>query len=332
MEAVEVPRNLDLTLNAAIAELLYDDLVLRDTRGQIIIRDGTVRLNNFSTQMLDGQVELSGTYDSRNLSQPAYDMSFNARNISVPETYRAFTAVQALAPIAKRITGRMDGRFSLGGLLSGQMKPVLPSLQGGGKVTLRDASVANVALLGALNQVASLNLPTEASLRDIVLQGQINDGMLRFQPFNFQVAQQKFTLQGANGFDQTINYDLKTQLPLGKVKAIPGIPALQGVVGSNNPIDMVFKVTGTHDAPKVSIGSVGKGAAATVKEAVTDRAKEEADRLKKEAEERARQEADRLKKEGEERARQEADRLKKEAQDRARQETEKLKKRLPFGK
>ncbi|NJO00595.1 MAG: hypothetical protein HC880_01930 [Bacteroidia bacterium] len=60
---VEIPRNVDFTMNAQIDKALYTNLSLDDLKGVIIIRDGVMTLKDVNFNTLGGAFTSNGRYD-----------------------------------------------------------------------------------------------------------------------------------------------------------------------------------------------------------------------------------------------------------------------------
>jgi hypothetical protein len=168
----------------------------------------------------------------------------------------------------------------------------------------------------------------------------------------------KATVAGSNGFDQTIDYSMATQIPRSAFGGAAN-SALNGLIASANSkganfsvgdvIPVAIKIGGTVTNPVIStdlnkaggkimddLKASAAAEAAKLKAEAEAKVKAEADRLKKEGEakldaekQKAAAEADRLKKEAEAKAKAQADSVKKAAEKKAKDE---LKKFNPFNK
>ncbi|SDK66144.1 AsmA family protein [Catalinimonas alkaloidigena] len=347
-EPFEVPQDVDFTLTTAIQKVLYDNMELTNVKGDVIVRDGTVRMQGLSFGTLGGTIVMNGTYDSRNLSMPSFDFDMDINQVSIPQAYQTFNTVQALAPVAKAMSGNFNTKFKLAGNLDSGMNPMYNTLDGGGLISLVGASVKDLGLLQKINSVTKLNAPTNVDLRDVKIQAEVEDGKAVFNPFDVKVGDFKMTIGGSNSFTGAIDYLTQVEVPAGKVGGAV-TSTLSSLIGQeiNAPekLLMNFNVGGTYDDPKVSLAGVNGvgGSGTTTKEAVTEAVKEKVDDLKeqaqakadsarKAAEARAQQELEKAKQEAEQKAQAEADRLKKEAEERAKKEAQKLKDRFGLPK
>jgi hypothetical protein len=344
----EVPKDVDFVLASNITEVLYDNMVLNNLKGNIILKEGIARMDKLNFNTLGGSIAMDGLYDSRNLSDPKFDFDLNMQSLAISEAYKTFNTIQALAPIAQKMDGTFSTDFKLSGSLKQDMTPVYNTLTGGGIIKVAQASVNNLDVLGKINSLVKTNMPTDLQLKDILIKAQVIDGKAIFEPFDVNLGNNKMTIGGSNSFDGGIDYLTKLTVPAGAVgeafnNALANLTGSAPTGGQN--INLNLGIGGTYSDPKVNLlgSSAAGGAKATAKEAVkeavqtrVDDAKErvqaKVDSARQEAEARARAEAERAKQEAEAKAREEADRLKKEAENKARQEAEKLKKKLGFPK
>jgi hypothetical protein len=210
--------------------------------------------------------------------------------------------------------------FKIGGQLAQDMMPVYSTLTGGGVIKILQAVLENAPVLSAVEKVTRLNNLSPAQLRDIVMQAEIKDGRIHFQPFDVKLGNYAMNVGGSNGVDGTLDYKVKMDIPAGAVGAQVNnaLAQLTGKpVANAETITLNLNVGGTGKQPKIGLaGSSAAGGTVqeTVKEAVKERVTAEVDKAKGEAEAKARAEGDRLKADAEAKAKAEQDRLKAEAE------------------
>lgn len=330
MEVVELPRNIDFQFTSKIGKVLYDNMVMEQMNGAIMLKDGILSLKGLQFQTLEGTMKMDGSYNPTQKSSPKFAFTMDMKSISIAKAYETFNTLKAMAPAAKNLQGKFSTQMALKGLLDPQMKPDLKTVIGGGVVKINDAQLTDLKLMAGINQLAKTKLPTQTRVQDLAIKTTIVDGRVNFEPFNLNLAGQVVNIGGSNGLDGTIDYRIKTAVPAGAAgAAVAG--ALSSLTGKaiTSPKEVKFEIgaTGPAASPKYRIVSVDAGSAKSeAKAAINDKIKE----AKAEAEAKARAEADRLKKEAEEKAKAEQERLKKEAEQKAKDELEKLKKKFKF--
>ncbi len=277
LSVIEIPKNVDFTFNAAIDEVIYDNLNLKSVKGQIIAKDGVLRFNDTGMKLLGGDMNLSGTYDTRDMSDPKFDMTFKLKEISFKESFNSFVTIQTLAPIAQHIAGNFSTTFKLGGKLGQDMMPIPSSLDGSGLINIAKAAYENSQLLSGLTSVTSLNDANSVSIKDLVLSASITDGRFSVKPFDVNIGSYKTNISGSTGLDGSLQYQLKMDVPAGKLGTqindlIAGISGQASSGSSIIPLNIAL--TGTYDKPKFGLNS-NKSVTGQVQNAIQSRVESE---------------------------------------------------------
>lgn len=336
-EVAEVPGNIDFVMTSNFKKVIYDNMEMTDMNGKITIRDQKVSMDNLDMKMLGGGLVMNGYYETTNPDVPTIDFNMQIDRFDVPQTYETFNTVEQMAPIAENATGAFSTSMKLTCDLDNNMEPLTETMTGGGDLQTHNVMITES---DALNKIAdALKNPDLKTLKleNVNISYEFRDGRVYVEPFDMKLGDINANVSGSNGFDMTLDYLVKTEIPSDKMGAASGatsslLDQFNQATGAGVSMPKTVKVdlviTGTSDDPKIkpSFGGVGQGGSKSTKDQAKDKAKEELDKLKKEAEQKAREEADRLKKEAEQKAREEADKAKKEAEERARQEAEKAKK------
>ncbi len=344
-EVVAVPDNLDFVVSMNAGKVLYDNYILENVQGNVVIRDEVLSLNNLTAGIFNGNVGINGKYNTQNLDNPTFDFGYDLNNLDVKSIYESTSSVDALMPVARFVEGRFSADMNMSSKLNQDMTPDLPSVLADGKIKLFQASISGMEVLNKIGDKFKIKSLKAIELRDIWTLVEVKNGRIFVDPFEVKQGDIKMNISGSHGLDQTQDYNISMEIPRSKLGAagdfmdgllaqspIPGFNALPATVPVN------VKVKGTVAKPKLSfaIGNVGGGTSAKdLAKAELDKqkaaAKAELDKQKAAAEAKARAEADKLKKEAEAKAKAEADKLKKEAEAKAKEEAKKALKGL-FGK
>lgn len=353
-EVLEVPGNIDFLLTASVGSIIYDDLKLENARGNVAIREKTLGLNEFSFDMIGGRVSMDGLYDSKDLRNPFFFFDLDLAGLDIKQTYDKFVAVQKFAAIAEKCHGQYSATVSAKGNLDRTMSPVMESLSGGGKLSTKSVTLDNFKPLVKVADALKMDQFKNMNVSDVNLSFKFENGRVNVEPFDVTLAGIRTTVQGSNGFDQSIDYSLGMKIPtavMGSAASgvITGLLAKANQAAGTNvnmgkEVAVNVNIGGTVNDPKVttSLKDIASGVTQDVKtqiketfdtkkQELEDKAKAEAERLKTEAENKARAETERLKKEAEAKARAEAEKAKKEAEEKLKKEAEDKLKDL-FGK
>lgn len=324
MEVIEIPKNIDFALHTNIERVLYDNLTLTNTRGDVIIRDGIANLDNVTFNTLDGLFTFNGNYNTQNIAKPTFDLGIDIENLSVSEAYKSFVTVQKLAPIAEKVNGKFNTDLNLSGVIGADMMPQLTTLTGGGIVKILQASLQDSKIISGITNLTKLNNTDQVTLKDLIMKVQMKDGRLHVEPFDVNLGSYAANISGSNGIDGSLDYNVKMDIPAGAVgsavnNALASLTGKQAT-GDASTIKLAFGVGGTYDSPKVGLassdveGGTAKPAVA-VKEAVQEKLEAEVDQAKEEAEAKAREEVEKRRKEAEEKAQKQLEEEKKKLEE-----------------
>ncbi len=326
--AFEIPGNIDFRLNASVEEVIYDDLNIRNLKGQIHLANQIIDMNDVTMDVLQGSVSLNGAYNGQNPQQPKADFAFDARNLDIQQTATSFVAVEKFAPLAKNATGKFSTKMTFKSDLDENLDPVLESVYGKGSLESKDVYIEGFEPLNELAKVLKIDRLAKQNIQDVKLNFEIVNGRAYVEPFDVKIDKINTNVQGSTGLDQTLDYVMKMKIPTEMLKggAMDMVTGLMGQAASllgqefemGDNIDVDVLVGGTVEKPtfKPSFGGM-KGAGKSAADMAKDKIKEELDKAKDEAVgkavEEAREQAAKLVSEAEK----QADRLRAEAKKQA---------------
>lgn len=353
MTVLDIPKNVNFVLTAGIGKLIYQDLTISNVSGKVVIKDKAINMQDVLMQLMGGSMKLSGNYSSADLKKPTFDFGIDLKDFDVAQTSKSFITVEKLAPITKNCSGKFSTVMTVKGDLDTKMSPVMNSLTGAGKLTTSVVTVDNFPAFVKIADALKLSSWKKLTVPPVSPSFKFVNGRVFVDPFDVTINNIKSTVAGSNGFDQTIDYTMASQIPraaLGSAanSVISGLLASANSKGANlsvgDVIPVNIKITGTIDSPKIGtdLGKAGANAMNDLKakaneefnkkkEELEAKAREEAEKLKNEAaakvneqKAKATAEAERIKKEQEAKAKAYADSLKKAADKKAKEEINKL--------
>ncbi len=300
-EVLEVPANIRFDLNAQIDELIYDNITVSNLTGNIRVADQQLTMNNVNMNVLEGEVVMNGTYDSRNLAQPEVDFAFDARELDIRETATTFVTVEKLMPLAKNATGKFSTKMIFQSELDSAMSPVMESIYGKGNFESKNVFIEGFEPLNELAKTLKIDRLAKQNIEDVKFNFEILEGRAYVEPFDVKIDQINTNVSGSTGLDQTIDYVLKMNIP---TKMLEGgaMDMVQGLMGQaasflgqefslGDKIEVDVLVGGTVEKPtfRPSFGGMGGGKSAG--DIAKEKIKEEIDKAKGEAVDRAVEEA-----------------------------------------
>lgn len=348
-EYFKVPANIDFVANSQINKITYDNIVLTNVKGDIIVRDEAIDLRDLFANVLGGNATISAKYDTKGKDKPDVTFAYDINNFDFQQTYKTVGMAEKLAPVMKYIQGNFSSDLKGEGRLNSDMSVDYESLTGDGKVEIPSAKIVGLPIIQKIVEVAKIPGLQTLELKQAFTVLKFKDGKVDVEPANIKFGNgYNFAFQGQNGFDKSINYDLRLDVPSKELGAATTVAQsyLAKVPGMANAMPEIlqfkFKVTGTVEKPIVKLNGVGGGGGSAkdmlnnAAEDLEQKAKEEADKLKKQAEEefnKQKAEAERKAKEAVDKAKADAEKRAKEAADKAKRDAEKaLKDKLKWPK
>ena len=153
-----MPPKIDFGLNATVKELTYDKLKMTNATGKLRIKDQRATLQDFRMNTLGGQIVLNGSYDTKILAKPAFDVGLKMVKIDIPSAFQAFTTVQMFAPVAKYASGTVNTDINLSGALGKNMMPLFSALTGKGILQSQNVALRNFPGMEKLVDVTKLQI------------------------------------------------------------------------------------------------------------------------------------------------------------------------------
>jgi hypothetical protein len=285
LDAVLVPRNLDLSLVADVQRLAFLDLDLRDAHGSLRIKGQRATLEDFRMAVFGGTMAVTGFYETITPERPTFDVGLRLAAINVAEAAGGVATVRSLAPVARYADGRVSTELRLRGALGSDMTPELGVLSGRGYFESAGLVLQGFPVMERLADV----LKTEA-LRNPGLAGfrssfTIDEGRLHVSPFDVRLGQFAATVSGSHGFDESLDYALALQVPASTLgseanRAVAALASQAGRVGLGfQPADVIslgVRLGGTVRNPAVATDF--RGTTTTAAQQVASAIREEGNR------------------------------------------------------
>jgi hypothetical protein len=316
LEVLQLPRNIDFTMSVAAAEVLYDNMNLKDVRGTLNLKEGVLNFKNAGMKVLGGQITMDGAYDPRDLSIPKFDFKLNLSNLSISEAFESFNSVKAFAPVAQHLTGNFNSNLNFSGILGQDMMPVLSSLNAKGVLRVAEAAYRNSQILQTITSLTQLNETNTIQFRNVSIPIEINNGVMDVSPFDVRLWDYQANIQGSTGFDGTINYLINMKIPAGEFGAQANalLATISGTeANASTLIPIALNLGGTYNSPRIALAG-GQSIENLLANALRSRVSSERENLEQQVTQQFKAAEDSIKKELQLKAEMAQDSVKKEAE------------------
>jgi hypothetical protein len=256
-EAMKIPAFLNCTLNAKANTVLYDNLVLKAVSGKLIIQDQKATLENMKTSIFGGTIGMNGFVSTKEKT-PNFKMDLGLNQVDIQQSFTQLDMLKKIAPIAGVINGKLNSSIQLSGNLDAKkMTPDLKTISGdlAGQLLSTTINPSNAEILTELSANLKFIDLKKLNLNDVKAKLSFKDGKVNVNPFDIKYQDIKVTVGGTHGFDQTMNYNLKLDVPakyLGTEanKLIAKLSPSDANKLENIPVNAVL--IGTFKSPKVT--------------------------------------------------------------------------------
>lgn len=276
---IPVPENIDFLLKSSIATVKMMDFNITNAKGDIVVKDGVANLSGLSFNLLGGAFTVNGAYNTKDIEHPKYDFALKIENMALAQAASSFSIVKNFAPVAGLMSGNFSTDFKLSGELLQDMMPNLKTVNGEGLVKVAQASLKESKLISGITSLTKLDDSNEVTLKDVLMSASIKDGRLSVKPFNVKFGQYATSVAGSTGIDGSINYNLKMDVPAGKLGTQLNSFVSQYTGGTSDPNAMVpvnIGLGGTFLDPKPQLLMTEQKQ--QVQQAVTSAVKQEAEK------------------------------------------------------
>jgi AsmA protein len=238
---VMVPTDLAVAFHADIKRIDYNGLRIDSFTGGVHVDSGALHLDTTSFHLAGAAVQMNALYKSIDPQKALFDYRLQAKDFDVQRAYREVKLFHDMAASAAKAQGIISLDYKLAGRLDGNMRPVYPSLKGGGTLSIRKVKVKGLKLFGEVSKETNKDV-NDPDLSKVEIKSTIANNLINIERTRMKVSAFKLRIEGQTSFDGRLNLHVRVGLP---PFGIIGIPVY---------------VAGTQDKPivKVSRGKNGQ--------------------------------------------------------------------------
>lgn len=312
LEAPSIPKNIDFSFQANIKKLLYDNLELNNVIGTITMKEGILNLENLHFNTMDGTMDMFAKYSYTDLF-PDVQINMNLKDINIKKTFATFNLVKQLVPIAEKCSGKITMGIDMRMNMSKTMYPILNTVDAKGNLSTQSLTVENSNLGMKIAEFLKNKQYEKLVFDNINLNFAIEKGNITIEPVKTNLRNVSVEFSGSQNLDQTLQYNILMNIPkkaLGNqaneiINQWMNIAHQKGInLKTSDIIPIKGQIRGTLTQPDIqfSFKDIAQSTVETVKENVTQKIYEEADKVKAEAIKKAQEQADKLYQEAEAKA------------------------------
>ena len=235
-----IPSDLDLKCTADIEEVDYNALHINDVTGKLLIKNGGISIDTSGFELAGATTVMNASYKSLSPARAVFTSHIKMNEFDVKRMYDEVSLFRELAPAAARAEGIISLEYELAGKLDSDMYPVLPSLKGGGVLSVKNVKLKGLRFFSAVSKQSGKETLKDPDLSKIDFKTSIKNNVVTLEKTRIKVSGFRLRLQGQTSLDGAIKFNCRVGLP---PFGIIGIP---------------IRVTGTGERPLVKVGKTDK--------------------------------------------------------------------------
>lgn len=317
LEPILVPDNISMTIGAKAKKIDYTNMTLADFRGNLLVKDEQVIIEDGTTNTLGGKLSFGGAYDTQDAENPYFNFKYDLQSMDFQQSFATLNTFQQLAPIGKFIQGRFSTSMVMDGVLGKDMMPKLSTLNADGFLETLNGIINGFEPLAAVgNSLDIKELKESIQLSNLKSWFSIRDGKVEVKPFDVKLKDIAMNIGGSHSLDQEMNYQIKSVIPRSKltgnavgqavnkgVNSLLSQAASLGVnVSQSENLNVLINLTGSITKPKVGLKLMGADGETTATAAAETALRDEFNQQKDQVRQDVNQRVDDARKQAEDKA------------------------------
>ena len=211
---LKIPAFLDCTINANAQHVIYDNLNLKNVKGNLIIRDQTASLQNLTSDIFEGKLTLDGRVNT-NEKTAFFNINLGANGFDIAQSFTDLDLFKALAPMAKVLNGKLNSSINVSGDLNESFSPNLQTVSGNAAAELLTIQLQseNSQILTALEDQIRFVDFNKLNLKNLKTSLTFENGGVNVKPFFLKYEDIDIAIAGTHRFDKTMDYNVVFNVP-----------------------------------------------------------------------------------------------------------------------
>jgi hypothetical protein len=311
-EPIEVPKNVDVVVNANMNRVLYTNMDMTNVVGKLVVKNQEVKIEDASAGMFGGRTSITGGYNTQEVNKPKFKMALDLKNIDFQQSFATLNTFQKLAPIGKFLTGKFNTTMTMDGALGKDLSPDFNTLNLAGFIQTIQGLFSGLKPLEEIGHKLNITELKKLDISETKNWIEVKNGFVTVKEFDKKIKDMTFTIAGSHSLTNDMNYTIKTKVSRKKLES-NAIGAAAGTgfnmlvneankygldIKNSEFVNVLFSITGSMLSPKVGMKIMGgdgqttledaaKGAVTAVvtkaKDSVLTRGNEELDKAKQKA-------------------------------------------------
>lgn len=285
---------IDMDSDVSISTLNLGQFQFTNLRGSLTARGESITLKSLSLQTYDGSVIANGTLGLEDVQRPEFDFILDVSNLQAHDALAPFTE------FSKYLSGKFSMQASMRGQLTDALGVVPATVNGEGKIQIRDGKLEGVKVLDALGNALDITELKNIEFKQWTNEFTISNGRILLSDVKISSRDVDFLVGGSHNIEGSMDYAMAVKLSPGLSERVKisgfGQELINALKDEQGRLTLNFRITGTLADPvlKLDAEMQKKAAEELVRREIEkkkEELKQEAEKKKKELEEQAKEKA-----------------------------------------
>lgn len=231
---IVIPKNLDLTFVSSIDTIRFGNMVMRDFKGDVRVKDNAMQIKKLTTTTDVGDLRMNMMYKCSvdTIAQTGLDIWAN--DISIEDLVGSLPMLDSLLPMLRSFKGKVDCEVTTVANLDKRMNLILPSINGAGILYGEKLVLLDGETFSEIAKMLMFKRKTENVIDKMSVELLVKNNQLQLLPFMLEMDKYRAAVSGVNDFDMNFKYHISVlQSPL---------PLKIGIDVTGNPDDWHVKL------------------------------------------------------------------------------------------
>lgn len=201
-----VPANVNMNVNIHGKSASYSDMVMKNIRGRIVMKQRCMQISDFATESNIGNFSLDAFYSTITKQNIVTGFDLNMRDVSAHGAISLLPQIDTLLPMLRSFDGKLNCSVAATARLDTNMNIISKSMDGVMRISGRDLRIDENKELSKMARMLMFKEPKNIHVDTMSVEGVLKGENLEIFPFVMNVDRYCLALAGVQRMDMSFNY------------------------------------------------------------------------------------------------------------------------------
>lgn len=206
--ALLLPRNLETDIRLSADATVYMNLHLYDLFTHISTSRGNLNINDLDISSSFAHANADIAYDSSEIQNLGVDAEVALTQLNIVEFFKNFPTLLTMMPQMKNLSGMLSASVKGNMQMFPDMYINVPALNADIDLLGRGLTVHQNKFIRHITRMMLIRSDSDLKIADMDVHASVHDNLLELDPFNFEFANYKLSMEGLNNFNGNLLYHI----------------------------------------------------------------------------------------------------------------------------